>query len=841
MALPKGFRNDIRLTSPNVGVQRRQDLLDNIADDGTFLPRGVHYQDMDETFIKFVNKELNIEIDGEGVPVVFLTLQRYAEFTKTWKFTDEYKNIKIPFITIVRKPDPQVGTNQAGLYNIPGRPTFTYYKVPTNDGARVGVDLYKIPQPTSVDITYEVRMFTNKMSDLNLLNEKVQKKFQSKQAYIWPKGHPMPVTLEGIGDESNIDDFENRRFYVQPFEMLLAGYILDEEDFEIMPTINRAMVMSELIVSDGVTTPVTDGRNSPGCVVAAQGSSIIKNTAGTVLSVVECGSNYVVGNSLVFNSGSTYSQIIPATTNLELPNVINIDSDGSSVLTPAMVGFTASTCDPVTIINSGATYTASTAAGTTFELPNQVIDIENETGGTINTITFPVYSDPTIDLTAYCQSVIVNNSGGTFNQTIEPGSAYTLPNVTNIDIDGSSVLTPAQTPFTASTCPAPSDVYIRPSEWLAMPSLSDGDDKIVLLVAVWENASNFITLKPTTSSGTYTINWGDGNTSSGITSGAQSDHAFDYTGLSADTSAYGYRQSIVTITADSGNLTGMNNYNISNPSKNTQYSTGVLECNIASQSILSLANAFRSQYAQKFPWLERFEFIGTCNVTAFSYAFMGSGIKYFKATAPNATTAAQSFMSSSIEFLHGKLGSGLCAGTSMFYKTHSIKEIPSTFDMTGINNLQYAIYNSEISSFGTVENPVALKDGVTTAQFARSAPHIREMNIGSGYFTGNVGLMFYQSKMITAIRGLNGTAITSLSQAFTQAYSLQTLDSSNIAVSFDLSSCNFATQGLVDIFNDLPDLSGGSATITVTNNPGTAGLSSANILIAEDKDWTVTV
>ena len=451
MALPKGFRNNIRLTSPNVGVQRRQDLLDNIADDGTFLPRGVHYQDMDETFINFVNKELRIEIDGEEVPVLFLTLQRYSEFTKTWKFTDEYKNIKIPFVTIVRKPDPQVGTNQAGLYNIPGRPTFTYYKVPTNDGARVGVDLYKIPQPTSVDITYEVRMFTNKMSDLNLLNEKVQKKFQSRQAYIWPKGHPMPVTLESIGDESNIDDFENRRFYVQPFEMLLAGYILDEEDFEIMPTINRAMVMSELIVGDGVTTPVTDGTNSPGCVVAAQGSSIIKNTAGTLLSVVECGSNYVVGNSLVFNSGSTYSQIIPATTNLELPNVVNIDSDGSSVLTPAQVGFTATTCDPVTIINSGATYTASTAAGTTFELPNQVIDIENGTGGTINTITFPVYSDPTIDLTAYCQSVIVNNSGGTFNQTIEPGSAYTLPNVVNIDSDGSSVLTPAQVGFTATT------------------------------------------------------------------------------------------------------------------------------------------------------------------------------------------------------------------------------------------------------------------------------------------------------------------------------------------------------------------------------------------------------
>ena len=384
------------------------------------------------------------------------------------------------------------------------------------------------------------------------------------------------------------------------------------------------------------------------------------------------------------------------------------------------------------------------------------------------------------------------------------------------------------------------DEYIRPSKWLAMPSLSDGDDKIVLLVAVWENASNFIALKASVSSGTYTIAWGDGNTSSGITSAAQSDHAFDYSGLAADTSAYGYRQTIVTITADSGNLTlfsGNGGSGTSHPSRNNSYSTGVLECNIASQTITNLNDMFRSQYSQRFPWLERFEYIGTCNVLTWQYSFMDTGIKYFKATAPNATTAKSAFQSASIEFLHGKLGSGSCNGDNVFRSASHLEAIPSTFDMSGFQTLTTAIYASYISSFGTVDNPVALKNGVSTAQFARASNKIVEMNIGSGYFTGNVGLMFYQSKMITAIRGLNGTAITSLSQAFTQAYCLQTLDSSNIAVSFDLSSCNFATQGLVDIFNDLPSA---TATITVTGNPGTAGLSAANLLIATNKGWTVT-
>jgi hypothetical protein len=47
----------------------------------------------------------------------------------------------------------------------------------TWDGIRKGIDLYKIPQPTSVDITYEVRLFTNRMKDLNKFNAMLLKCF----------------------------------------------------------------------------------------------------------------------------------------------------------------------------------------------------------------------------------------------------------------------------------------------------------------------------------------------------------------------------------------------------------------------------------------------------------------------------------------------------------------------------------------------------------------------------------------------------------------------------------------------------------------------------------------
>lgn len=246
MTVPKGFRRNIKLHPQKIGEERRQEMLDDINHKGTYLPKGVMYEDMDKSFIDFVKSKINFVFEGERIPVIFLTIQRWAEFARTWEFTDEFKDLSVPFITIVRKPDVQEGTNQQGLWNIPGRPTYTYIKVPRNYSGRKGVDVYKIPQPVSVDITYEVRIFCNKMRTLNDFNLKMQQTFRSRQHYINPNEHPMPLHLENIGDESNIDDFENRRFYVQLFEVLLKGYVMDEEEFEVSPAIDRMKLHSKI-------------------------------------------------------------------------------------------------------------------------------------------------------------------------------------------------------------------------------------------------------------------------------------------------------------------------------------------------------------------------------------------------------------------------------------------------------------------------------------------------------------------------------------------------------------------------------------------------------------------
>lgn len=246
MGLPKNYRKYLNITPHKQGFEQRQSLLDDISKKGTYLPKGILHEDMDGEMVNYVESDIDLTLSGEKVPVIFLSLQRWSEFTKTWSYTDINKNIKLPFITIVRKPDAQVGSNYAGSFNIPGRPTFTYMKIPTWDGNKKGYDIYKIPQPISVDIMYEVRLFCTRMRDLNLMNKKILTSFSAGEKYIKVNGHPIPLLLESIGDESVVTNLDERKYYVQLYTIKMLGYLLDEDDFVVTPSINRAINFMEV-------------------------------------------------------------------------------------------------------------------------------------------------------------------------------------------------------------------------------------------------------------------------------------------------------------------------------------------------------------------------------------------------------------------------------------------------------------------------------------------------------------------------------------------------------------------------------------------------------------------
>lgn len=254
MGLPKNYRKNLKITPTPEGFEARQNILNNIANPGTYLPKGILHEDMDREFVQYMEDDISLVLNGEKVPVIFLSIQRWAEFAKTWQFSDEYKNITMPFITIIRKPDAQTGTNYAGTFNVPGKPTFTYMKIPTWDGNIKSYDIYKIPQPVSVDLNYEVRLFCTRMRDLNILNRLMLDSFSAGEKYIRVNGHPIPLMMDSIGDESSIQNLDEKRYYVQLFSIKMLGYLLDPKQFEVTPAISRAISFFEIAENVNLAT-----------------------------------------------------------------------------------------------------------------------------------------------------------------------------------------------------------------------------------------------------------------------------------------------------------------------------------------------------------------------------------------------------------------------------------------------------------------------------------------------------------------------------------------------------------------------------------------------------------
>jgi len=246
MPLPK-IKKNIPLSPQKILIERRRELVEKINRDGTYLPKSLLHADLDRGFLDFVKNDLKLSVEGKVVPTVdvLITTQNWAQFTETWNFSNIDKNVEPPFISVVRNPEVKYGTNPSTLYTIPNRRQFFYAQVPTWDGDRAGMDIYKIPQPVPVDITFSVKIICNRMRELNGFNKIVIEKFSSRQAYVQIKGHYIPIIMGNISDESVLD-VEKRKYYAQSYEFTMLGFLIDENEFEVSPAITRVLKVLEV-------------------------------------------------------------------------------------------------------------------------------------------------------------------------------------------------------------------------------------------------------------------------------------------------------------------------------------------------------------------------------------------------------------------------------------------------------------------------------------------------------------------------------------------------------------------------------------------------------------------
>jgi hypothetical protein len=189
--------------------------------------------------------------DGKPIPIIerIMTIQRWGEYTQNWSFSDSDGNLEIPFIAIVRNPEVNYGTHPTAHFNVPINENQLWYyaTVATFENNVLGADVYKIQQPTPIDLKYEVMIVTTKFRDLNTINQNILINLNNMQNYQLVNGHYIPIFFDGVSDSSPINTIDSRRFYVQTYKFTMMGYLLDSSKFTVSPAVNRALVFTEIM------------------------------------------------------------------------------------------------------------------------------------------------------------------------------------------------------------------------------------------------------------------------------------------------------------------------------------------------------------------------------------------------------------------------------------------------------------------------------------------------------------------------------------------------------------------------------------------------------------------
>ena len=331
----------------------------------------------------------------------------------------------------------------------------------------------------------------------------------------------------------------------------------------------------------------------------------------------------------------------------------------------------------------------------------------------------------------------------------------------------------------------------RPADWLHMPTnITSADQIFVGLHAVFETGQNYCAFLFTTSAGQYQVDWGDGTVTL-HNSNTIAQKNYDYASISNSTlCSRGYKQVIIKVTPVSGNLLTCNFQQrfVTTPAQNQVYSTGFLDC------ILSMPNATSITFGGvtiRHSYVERFDVKTIGNVTSMSYMFY-------------ACSSLQSVPLFNTQNVNNM--------ANMFQNCSSLQSVP-LFNTQNVNNMSYMFYN---------------------CYSLQSVPLFNTQNVN------NMSYMFYNCVSLNFIPSFNTTLVTNFT---TFANGCNSLDRCTTIFrnSVGLQNCQLSKDALVEVFTNLTNrTSTTSATIDITGNWGATALTSADRLIATNKNYTIT-
>jgi len=243
----------------------------------------------------------------------------------------------------------------------------------------------------------------------------------------------------------------------------------------------------------------------------------------------------------------------------------------------------------------------------------------------------------------------------------------TINTVSNSNINNGRRQAPSPVP------PLPLDpiivpAYVRPIDWLTLPTIGSTESKFVGLTAIYDVNSNYVAITCTCTGG-YTVDWGDGIVQN-FGSTATAVHNYVYADISAGSlSTRGYRQAIVTVTptVETNNFT-LIDINIVGQGNLPKYATRWLDIAIGGPQLSTLKVGGATTLVNH-SMLEQFSLISCGSNTSLSNLF------------------AQCYKLQSVPvFNTTNITTSTFDANSMFYQCYSLTTVPASIDFTKHNN-----------------------------------------------------------------------------------------------------------------------------------------------------------
>ena len=419
--------------------------------------------------------------------------------------------------------------------------------------------------------------------------------------------------------------------------------------------------------------------------------------------------------------------------------------------------------------------------------------------------------------------------------------------IASISGGGSTPLTPivwTQSYYDAVYAEAESQAqakaWVRPADWLTLPTLQATDQKFVGLYPVYNLDSNWVAIK---AQGAYTVDWGDGVIEN-YANASLATHNYSWSTISDTTlSTRGYRQAIVTITPQAGQTLTSITLAVNPTSLNSSWRPKWLDIAIAMNNSATISGGCLS-----LKFLERFRIIGnyignnlssffeSCDeiqsvemtlVGATSFSSMFNGCRNL-VVAPQLNASSVTIMNSmfsgcySLESVPLYNTQSVETANSMFSFCTSLKTIPK-FNFQGLryaSSMFAKCYSLETISEITTGSLLLSTDYMfDTCSSLVALPVFNTQNVTT------FARMFYDCRSLQYIPLFNTSNVTTFSNAFYRTSDLQT------TAQLDYSKCqDFTNAFLVSGVIELPQINAAAATNFTSAFSGCRNLKNIDII-----------